>query len=335
MTYGNYPHTRLRRLRQAPWCLKLMAETTLSPADLIWPVFVVPAQNQRQPVPALPGVERFSVDVLVEEAKRAEGLGIPAIAIFPCIEPSLKTEDGREALNPKGLLPQAIAAVKAACPNLGLMGDVALDLYTTHGHDGLFDGQQVLNDETVAVLAAQSLMLAGAGLDILGPSDMMDGRIGAIRQALEAKNLTNTLIFSYAAKFDSGLYGPYREAVGSSGHLGKRPKSGYQQNPANGQEALREAALDVQEGADALIVKPGGFYLDVIAKLKAELALPVLAYQVSGEYAMVQAAAANGWIDGERVMLESLLCLKRAGSTGIITYAAPVVAKHLNQAYCQ
>lgn len=327
---AEYPATRLRRLRQAPWLRSLVQETTLQPSDLIWPVFLVEGVQQRQAVAALPGVERLSIDLAVEAAKKARDWGLPMLALFPCVEPALKTEDGREAYNSSSLACRAIKAIKEAVPEVGLMCDVALDLYTTHGHDGLFEGGQVLNDATVQALVKQSLVYAEAGLDVVGPSDMMDGRIGAIRQTLENYGHHNTLIFSYAAKYDSGLYGPYREAVGSASKLGKRPKSTYQQDPANRLEALREACLDVQEGADALIVKPGLYYLDIIAAIKEELTLPVLAYHVSGEYAMVKAAAHNGWIDGPRVMHEGLLSLKRAGCSGIITYAAPEIAESLS-----
>jgi porphobilinogen synthase len=326
-----YPSARPRRLRQAGWIRDLVQEHRLHPSDLIWPLFLVEGHGVRQPITALPGVERLSVDLAVEAAHKAVALGIPMLALFPCTEESLKTEDGREAYNPDSLACKAIKAIKTACPSLGLMADVALDLYTTHGHDGLFDGEKVLNDATVAVLVKQALLYAETGLDALGPSDMMDGRVGAIRQALEATGHHDTQLFSYAAKYDSALYGPYRSAVGSASLLGKRPKSTYQQHPANIEEALHEAALDLQEGADVLIVKPGSFYLDVMAAIKRQFQVPVVAYQVSGEYAMLQAAAQNGWLDGERATLESLLCFKRAGCSAVITYAAPVVAEQLSK----
>lgn len=328
---ASYPGTRLRRLRQADWSRRLVAETTLAPADFIWPVFVTEGQGQRVPVASLPGVERYSIDALCEEVKRAAALGIPAVALFCQVDPATKTTDAREAYNPTSLACRAIRAVKQACPQMGVMCDVALDLYTTHGHDGLLDETtgEILNDATVAVLVKQALAYAEAGVDIVGPSDMMDGRVGAIRKALEERQFHNTLIVAYSAKYNSGLYGPYRDAVGSSGALKGGSKATYQQNPANAREALREAALDIAEGADVVMVKPALYYLDVIAALKAKFDVPVAAYHVSGEYAMVKAAAANGWIDGERVMREALLCLKRAGADAILTYAARDIAAGL------
>lgn len=324
-----FPFTRPRRLRQAAWSRQLAQEVRPDVSDLIWPIFLVEGQQQRQPVEAMPGVERVSVDLAVEAARQARDLDIPMLALFPCVDPSSKTDDGQEAYNPESLACRAIKTIKQAVPEVGLVCDVALDLYTTHGHDGLFDGEQVLNDETVEVLVKQALVYAEAGLDVLGPSDMMDGRVKAIRQALEANRLNNTLIFSYAAKYDSAFYGPYRSAVGSASKLGKRPKSGYQQNPANRKEALLEASLDVAEGADALIIKPGLPYLDVIREVANEVTVPVIAYQVSGEYAMLQGAINNGVLEERRCWLESLTCFKRAGCSGVITYAAPRLAQWL------
>ena len=325
-----YPRTRLRRLRRSDWSRRLVQEHEWSVNDLIWPVFVVDGENQQIPVASLPGVERYSIDCLVEKAKEAEALGIPCIALFPAIDPTLKSEDAKEAFNPNNLACRAIQAVKAACPNLGIMVDVALDLYTSHGHDGLVIKGEVANDETVEALVKQSLVYAEAGVDALGPSDMMDGRIGAIRDALEDKQFKDVCLISYAAKYCSALYGPYRDAVGSKGHLGKSSKSSYQQDPANRLEALRECELDLNEGADALMVKPGSLYLDVIRSIKDELKAPVFAYQVSGEYAMVKAAEANGWIDGPRVLSETLTAFKRAGCDAVISYASLDLAKTFN-----
>jgi porphobilinogen synthase len=292
-------------------------------------MFLLDGVGQRVPVASLPGVERFSIDVAVAQAKRAQDAGIPAVALFPCIDPSLKTDDAREAINPHSLAVRAIGAIKAACPNLGVMCDVALDLYTSHGHDGLLIDGVVANDATVAVLVQQALCYADAGVDMVGPSDMMDGRVGAIRQALEAAGHHHTKIVAYSAKYDSGLYGPYRDAVGSKANLGKSPKSTYQQDPANRGEALLEASLDISEGADVLMVKPGLYYLDVIQTIKQQFGLPTWAYMVSGEYAMIQAAAQNGWIDGDRVMREAITCLKRAGADAVLTYGALQLAESL------
>jgi porphobilinogen synthase len=330
MYLAPYPLSRPRRMRQDAWSRNLMQETRLHPSDLILPLFVVEGQGQRQPISSLPGIERYSVDVAVERAKTAEALGIPCVAIFPCVEPSLKTEDAREAWNPNNLACRAIKAIKQACPNLGVMVDVALDLYTTHGHDGLVEGHEVVNDKTVEALIRQSLCFAAAGVDALGPSDMMDGRIRLIRKALEEHAYPNTRLFSYSAKYASALYGPYRDAVGSGGNLSGASKATYQQDPANTNEALREAHLDISEGADMLMVKPASYYLDVIHRLHTETEMPVLAYQVSGEYAMIQAAAQQGWIDGPRVMDEALLSMKRAGACGIISYASLDVAQRVN-----
>jgi porphobilinogen synthase len=317
-------------MRQDAWSRSLMRESTLAANDLILPLFILEGQGQQHPVSSLPSVARYSIDLAVERAKQAEALGIPCVAVFPCVETALKTEDAREAWNPNNLACRAIKAIKHACPSLGVMVDVALDLYTTHGHDGLVEHNQVLNDKTVEALIRQSLCFAEAGVDALGPSDMMDGRIRLIREALEENGYHNTRLFSYSAKYASALYGPYRDAVGSTGNLGGASKTTYQQDPANTNEALREARLDISEGADMLMVKPASFYLDVIHRLHTETEMPILAYQVSGEYAMIQAAAQQGWIDGTRVMDEALLSIKRAGACGIISYASLEVAQRLS-----
>jgi porphobilinogen synthase len=322
-----YPALRLRRSRRTDWSRRMVQETRLTANDLILPLFVQPGQGQRHAIASLPGVDRVSLDLAVETARQAEGLGIPAVALFPFVEPGLKSEDAQEAYNPNSLACRTIAAIKAACPNLGVMCDVALDLYTPHGHDGLLHNGHIANDATVAVLVRQALAYAHAGVDIVGPSDMMDGRIGAIRQALESAELHDTMILAYAAKYHSGLYGPYRDAVGSAGNLGGASKATYQQDPANAQEALREVAQDLQEGADWVMVKPGTFYLDIIRAIADRFPVPIAAYQVSGEYAMIAAAAAQGWIDGPRVMDEALLSLKRAGCSAIVTYGAIEAAK--------
>mgnify|MGYP000986074938 CR=1 FL=1 len=319
---GRFPATRLRRLRTDDWARRLVREHRLSVDNLIWPLFVIEGENRREPIESMPGVERFSLDLLLEAAAQAVKLGIPAVALFPKIDQRLKTERGEESANPDNLICRAVRALKRAQPNLGVMCDVALDPFTSHGHDGLVRDGYVQNDETLAALIQQALVQAQAGCDILAPSDMMDGRVGAIRAALEEAHLPNVKLMSYAAKYASALYGPFRDAVGSKANLGTSDKRTYQQDPANTDEALREVALDVAEGADMLLIKPGGFYLDVIQRVKATFALPTFAYQVSGEYAMIQAAGANGWLDGRRVMLEALLAFKRAGCDGVITYAA-------------
>ncbi|MEM7493581.1 MAG: porphobilinogen synthase [Pseudomonadota bacterium] len=324
-----YPATRLRRLRQAPWIRSLSAEHVLTPSDLIWSVIVHDGETPRIPVDAMPGVERLNVSEAVAAAKRAEALGIPAIAIFPHIDPCFKDEEGSEGLNPDGLIPTCIKAMKDAAPSVGIICDVALDPFTSHGHDGLIDETgYVLNDETTSVLVEQALVQAEAGADVVAPSDMMDGRIGAIRAALEGDGHTNTLILSYAAKYASGFYGPYREAIGSATALIGDKKT-YQQNPANTDEALREVAMDIAEGADMVMVKPGLPYLDIVRRVSETFAIPTMAFQVSGEYAMIQAASQNGWIDGERVMMETLLSFKRAGAAGIVTYFAEKAAQKL------
>lgn len=325
----SFPATRLRRLRQANWIRDLTAENVLTPSDLIWSMVVHDGDTPRIPVSAMPGVERLNVAEAATAAKRAADLGIPAIAIFPHIDPAKKDEDGSESLNPDGLVPTVIKAMKDAAPEVGIICDVALDPFTSHGHDGLIDeAGYVLNDETTAVLLEQALVQAEAGADVVAPSDMMDGRIGAIRSSLEENGFSNTMILSYAAKYASGFYGPYREAIGSATALIGDKKT-YQQDPANTDEALREVAMDIQEGADMVMVKPGLPYLDIVRRVSETFSVPTFAFQVSGEYAMIQAAAQNGWIDGERVMMESLLGFKRAGASGIITYFAETAARKL------
>lgn len=320
---------RPRRNRKAGWARELLRENTLSVADLIWPIFVMDGSEARTPVASMPGVERLTVDEAVREAARAASLGIPAIALFPYTDPELRTADGREALNRDNLVCRALRAIKKEVPEIGLITDVALDPYTSHGHDGLLSSDgRILNDETVAVLVEQSLVQADAGADIIAPSDMMDGRVGAIRRALDASGHHDAQILAYSAKYASAFYGPFRDAVGSSGCL-KGDKLTYQMDPANGMEALREAALDIEEGADMLMVKPGLPYLDIVYRLKEAFGLPTFAYQVSGEYAMIEAAARNGWLDGEKAMMESLMAFKRAGADGILTYFAPRVAEKL------
>ncbi len=323
-----FPATRLRRTRQHDWSRRLVAESALSVNDLIWPVFIIEGDNIREPVPSMPGVERLSIDLAVEAAGEAAHLGIPAIALFPHTDPSLRTADGGEATNPDNLVCRATRAIKSDIDNIGVLCDVALDPYTSHGHDGLMDGWRILNDETVVVLVDQALVQVEAGCDIIAPSDMMDGRIGAIRSALEDEGHLDTQIMAYAAKYASAFYGPFRDAVGSSGAL-KGDKRTYQMNTANTNEALREVELDIAEGADMVMVKPGMPYLDIVRRVKDTFCVPTFAYQVSGEYSMLQAAALNGWLDGEKVMLESLLAFKRAGADGVLTYFAMDAAKRL------
>ena len=327
---GGFPATRLRRSRMADWSRRLVAESTLSVDDLIWPIFVQDGDNTRTEVASMPGVERLTIDLAVEAAAKACDLGIPVIALFPQTDPSLKTEDGREAVNPDNLVCRTVRAIKQQVPDIGVLCDVALDPYTSHGQDGLIVRDEIINDETVDVLVQQALVQTDAGCDIIAPSDMMDGRIGAIRTALEQANHSNTMIMAYAAKYASGFYGPFRDAVGSSANLGKAGKKSYQMNPANTDEAIREVALDLQEGADMVMVKPGMPYLDIVQRVKAEFAVPTFAYQVSGEYAMLCAAAQNGWLDREAVMMEGLLGFKRAGADGILTYFAIEAAYILN-----
>ncbi|MEE9346985.1 MAG: porphobilinogen synthase [Robiginitomaculum sp.] len=324
----HFPDQRLRRSRQSDWSRRLVRENVLSVDDLIWTVFVSDQKQARDPIPSMPGCERVNIKALVEDAKMAASLGIPAMALFPHIDPKTKTACAKEALNPDGLIPQAVRAIKAAVPNIGIIVDVALDPYTDHGHDGLMEGEIILNDPTIEMLAQSAVILADAGADIVAPSDMMDGRVGAVRKALEASGHIDTLILSYAAKYASAFYGPYRDAIGTNAAL-KGDKRTYQMDPANSDEALREVALDIEEGADMVMVKPGMPYLDIIARIKDEFSLPTFAYQVSGEYAMLMAAAQNGWLDEERVMMESLLAFKRAGCDGVLTYFAPKAARVL------
>jgi porphobilinogen synthase len=318
----------MRRNRRTGWSRRLVAENQLSPADLIWPMFVVDGEGVEQPVPSMPGVARLSVDRAVEAARRAQALAIPAVALFPYTDPKLRTDDAREAFNPDNLVCRATRAIKDAGIDIGVMLDVALDPYTSHGHDGLMADGVILNDATLEALVRQSLVQAEAGCDIIAPSDMMDGRIGAIRSALEAAGHTDTQIMAYAAKYASAFYGPFRDAVGSAKTL-TGDKRTYQMDPANGDEALREVALDIAEGADMVMVKPGLAYLDIVYRVAATFGVPTFAYQVSGEYAMLAGAAERGWLDRERVMLESLIAFKRAGAAGILTYFAPEAAELL------
>jgi len=327
---ADYPAARPRRLRRDDFSRRLVREHSLTADDLIYPVFVAEGQGLRQPVPSMPGVDRLSLDTLLPVAEQCLELGIPVLALFPVIDPSLKTPDGSEAANPDGLVPRVVAALKARLPELGVLTDVALDPYTSHGQDGAIDEDgYVLNDITVDILRRQALVQAAAGVDIVAPSDMMDGRIGAIRQALEREGLIHTRIMAYSAKYASAFYGPFRDAVGSAANLGKSNKMAYQMDPANLDEALREVALDLREGADMVMVKPGMPYLDVLRRVKDAFRVPTFAYQVSGEYAMIQAAAANGWLDRDKVVMESLLGFKRAGADGILTYFALDAARRL------
>ena len=329
-TPAPYPANRPRRLRRDSFTRELVRENRLHPADLIYPVFVLDGQGRREAVGSMPGVERLSLDLLLPVAEECVQLGIPVMALFPVIDQSLKTPDGREAANPDGLVPRVVRELKRRFPQLGVMTDVALDPYTSHGQDGLLDEHNyILNDPTVAVLVQQALTQAAAGVDIVAPSDMMDGRIGAIRQALEAAGHVHTRIMAYSAKYASAFYGPFRDAVGSAANLGKADKKVYQMDPGNSNEALREVALDLAEGADMVMVKPGMPYLDIVRRVKDEFAVPTFAYQVSGEYAMLKAAAQNGWLDHDAVMMESLLAFKRAGADGILTYFAREAARAL------
>jgi porphobilinogen synthase len=323
---SRFPATRMRRLRRTEWSRRLVAESTLTNADLIWPLFLVDGTNKREPVASMPGVDRISVDLVPAAAEQAHKLGIPVLALFPYTDPARKTEDGREALNPENIVCRATRAVKATGLEVGVLCDVALDPFTSHGHDGLLKDGVILNDETVEVLVAQALNQVQAGCDIIAPSDMMDGRVGAIRSALEREGHRDTLIMAYAAKYASAFYGPFRDAVGSAKAL-KGDKRTYQMDPANGDEALREVALDIAEGADMVMVKPGMPYLDIVRRVKDAFGMPTFAYQVSGEYSMIMAAAERGWIDGDRAILESLTAFKRAGADGVLTYFAPRAAK--------
>ena len=330
VTRAPWPATRLRRMRRDDFSRRLMRENTLTVDDLIYPVFVLEGKNQTETVASMPGVERMSVDLLVREAEELAKLGVPAMALFPVTPAEVKTLDGKEAWNPDGLAQRAVRAIKAAVPEMGVITDGALDPFTTHGQDGIIDDSgYVLNDVTVEALVKQALSQAEAGADVIAPSDMMDGRIGAIREALEANGHIHTRIMAYSAKYASAYYGPFRDAVGSAGNLGKADKTTYQMDPANSDEALHEIALDLAEGADMVMVKPGMPYLDVVRRVKDEFKVPVYAYQVSGEYAMHMAAFQNGWLDQDKVMMESLLAFKRAGADGILTYFAKAAAQKL------
>jgi len=327
-----FPASRPRRLRRDAYTRDLVRENHLAAADLILPVFVLDGHGQAQDVSSMPGVQRRSIDGLYAVAEECVALGVPVMALFPVIDPSLKTPDGREATNPEGLVPRAVRELKKRFPQLGLLTDVALDPYTSHGQDGLLDANgYIVNDTTVAVLTKQALVQAEAGVDIVAPSDMMDGRIGAIRSALEAQGRVHTRIMAYSAKYASAFYGPFRDAVGSAGNLGKSDKKVYQMDPGNSDEALREVALDIAEGADMVMVKPGMPYLDIVRRVKDQFRMPTFAYQVSGEYAMLKAAAANGWLDHDAVMMEALLAFKRAGADGVLSYFALDAARMLQR----
>ena len=323
-----FPSIRMRRMRRDGFSRDMMRENTVTPSDLIYPVFILDGKNRREAVPSMPGVERVSVDLLLPIAEDCVKLGIPVLALFPVIDPSLKTPDGIEATNPEGLVPRAVRELKGRFPELGILTDVALDPYTSHGQDGVLDANgYVLNDETTPLLVKQALAQAAAGVDIVAPSDMMDGRIGAIRAALEHEHFIHTRIMAYSAKYASAFYGPFRDAVGSAANLGKGSKATYQMDPGNSDEALREVALDIAEGADMVMVKPGMPYLDIVRRVKDEFKMPTFAYQVSGEYAMIKAAAQNGWVDHDKTMMEAMLCFKRAGANGVLTYFSRDIAR--------
>jgi porphobilinogen synthase len=322
--------TRLRRNRRSEWARRMTRENQLTTDDLIWPLFIMDGDNKRAPIASMPGVERLTIDQAVREATRAAKLTIPCLALFPYTDPGLRDETGSEALNPDNLVCRALRAIKKEVPDLGLLADVALDPFTSHGHDGLLRDGEILNDETVAVLVKQAVVQAEAGCDIIAPSDMMDGRVGAIRKALDEANFIDVSIMAYAAKYASVFYGPFRDAVGSSKTL-TGDKRTYQMDFANTDEALREVALDIEEGADMIMIKPGLPYLDIVQRVKDAFAMPTFAYQVSGEYAMIMAASNNGWLDGERAMWETLTAFKRAGADGVLTYFAPRVAEKLKK----
>jgi porphobilinogen synthase len=326
MSNGGFPAIRMRRNRYDAWTRRLVSENQLTADDLIWPIFVREGTNVREPIASMPGVERLSIDLAVAAAEQARSLGIPALALFPVTPKEAKDEDGTESANPENLMCRATRAIKKAVPDIGLVGDVALDPYTSHGHDGVIRNGYVANDESVAILCRQAVVQAEAGIDVIAPSDMMDGRIGAIRAALDGEGFIHTRIMSYAAKYASAFYGPFRDAVGSGSAL-KGDKKTYQMDPANTDEALREVALDLAEGADMVMVKPGMPYLDVVRRVRERFGVPTFAYQVSGEYAMIAGAAERGWLDGERAMMESLLAFKRAGANGVLTYFAPFAAR--------
>ncbi len=324
-----FPRTRPRRNRRTDWARRLVRESVLTVDDLIWPVFVIDGDTPRTPVPSMPGVQRLSIDAMVEDAAAAAELGVPAIALFPVIDPSFKTADGAHAADPDNLVCRSVRALKAAVPDIGIICDVALDPFTTHGQDGLVIDGEIVNDLSVEALCAQSVNQARAGCDVIAPSDMMDGRIGAIRDALDADGFSHVQIMSYAAKYASAFYGPFRDAVGSKGALGQGDKRTYQMDPGNTDEALREVALDLEEGADMVMVKPGMPYLDIVRRVSDAFSAPTFVYQVSGEYAMLKGAIERGWLDGDKVMIESLLAFKRAGADGVLTYAAVDVARRL------
>lgn len=330
MNSGFFPSRRLRRTRANGFSRDLVRENSISAKDLIYPVFVLEGENKKETVASMPGVERKTLDYLLEECQEIVDLGIPAIALFPVIDASKKSLDAEEAFNPEGLVQSTVKAIKDKFPQLGVITDVALDPYTSHGQDGIIDEKgYILNDITKEVLVKQALSHAVAGADVVAPSDMMDGRIGAIREALEASDYVNTMILSYAAKYASSFYGPFRDAVGSAGALGKADKKTYQMDPANSDEALHEVALDIEEGADMVMVKPGMPYLDIVRRVKDEFKVPTFAYQVSGEYAMIKAAAANGWLDEEQIVMEAMMSFKRAGCDGVLTYFAKDICRYL------
>jgi porphobilinogen synthase len=327
---SQFPAIRMRRMRKDAFSRAIMRENVLTPSDLIYPVFILDGKNHQEKVASMPGVERLSIDLLLTVAEDCVALGIPFIALFPVISAALKTPDGIEAVNPDGLVPRAVRELKQRFPELGILTDVALDPYTSHGQDGVINADgYVLNDETSAILVRQALTQAEAGVDIVAPSDMMDGRIGAIRAALEARHFIHTRIMAYSAKYASAFYGPFRDAVGSASNLGKGDKCTYQMDPANSNEALREVALDIAEGADMVMVKPGMPYLDIVRRVKDEFKVPTFAYQVSGEYAMIKAAAQHGWLDHDKAMMESMMAFKRAGADGVLTYFARDIARRL------
>jgi porphobilinogen synthase len=327
---GQYPRVRMRRNRRDDWTRRLVAENTLSANDLIWPLFVHDGENRREAVPSMPGVDRLSIDLVVDAARQAAAEGIPVVALFPVTDPAVKNARGDEAVNPDNLVCRTARAVADAVPEIGIMCDAALDPFTDHGHDGVIRDDYVINDETVEILCRQALVQAEAGCSVISPSDMMDGRIGAIRDTLDANGFEDVRIMAYSAKYASAFYGPFRDALGSAVNLGKADKKTYQMDPANSDEALREIALDIAEGADMVMIKPGMPYLDIIRRVKDEFGMPTFAYQVSGEYAMLNAAAQNGWLDRERVMMEALLGFKRAGADGILSYFALEAARRIN-----
>ena len=332
MNIGQFPERRMRRLRRTAFLRNIVRESTLSTSDLLYPVFILDGKDKRESIASMPGIERLSLDMLFPIIEKVARFGIPAIALFPVIEAGKKTPGGDEAFNPEGLVPRAIAEIKKRFPDVGIVCDVALDPYTNHGQDGVTDASgYILNDETIAILEKQAIVQAKAGADVVAPSDMMDGRIGAIRRALDSQGHIHTAILAYSAKYASKFYGPFRDAVGSAGNLGKSDKKNYQMDPGNSDEAMREIALDLQEGADMVMVKPGMPYLDIVRRAKDTFGAPTLVYQVSGEYAMLKAAAQNGWLDGEACMMESLLAFKRAGADGILTYFALEAAALLTE----